>query len=302
MGKSDVSIKKPRLPDWFRVRYKENGNSAKVSELLKKHRLHTVCQSAHCPNCSVCWGQGTASFMILGEFCTRACRFCAVKTMADPPMPDADEPEHLAQAVQELGLRYVVVTSVTRDDLPDGGAGHFAECVRKIRSESPETIIELLIPDLVANPNLIKTVTDSRPDVISHNIETVERITPLVRDRRASFKQSLATLKLVSMLSDGNIIAKSGLMLGFGEREEEVHEALKALRDNGTEIVTIGQYLPPSPAHLKVAEFISPERFEAYGQMAYSLGFKYVASGPLVRSSYKAGEPFIEGALKSRSR
>jgi lipoic acid synthetase len=240
--------------------------------------------------------------MILGEYCTRACRFCAVKTMARPPPPDPEEPQHLAEAVKSLGLKYVVITSVDRDDLPDGGAGHFAECVAAIREKSPNTIIELLIPDLNADPSSVKIVVDSMPDVISHNIETVERLTPMVRDHRASFRQSLATLRLAQMLSDGGIITKSGLMVGFGEKEDEVRSALEALRDAGVEVVTIGQYLSPSPGHLRVEEFITPEAFKRYEAIAYNFGFSYVASGPLVRSSYMAGEPFINGILETRSR
>ena len=245
----------------------------------------------------------TASFMVMGEYCTRCCRFCAVKTMAKPPPLDPDEPKKLAQAVASLGLRYVVVTSVTRDDLPDGGAGHFADCVRALKAKMPGLIVETLVPDFLARKEAIRVVAGSCVDVVSHNIETVERLTPSVRDRRAGYRQSLETLRLFREMSSGKIITKSGLMVGLGERGGEVEGAMRDLRAVGVEILTIGQYLSPSkaPRHLPVETYVSPERFEDYEKTAYSLGFAYVASGPFVRSSYRAAEPFVKGSLRSRA-
>jgi lipoic acid synthetase len=287
-------------PEWLRIRYVKNPQSEKVASLMRQYGLHSVCQSAHCPNCSECWGQGTASFMILGEFCTRGCRFCAVKTLAKPPPPDPEEPEHLAEAISALKLKYVVITSVARDDLKDGGAGHFAECVRALRKKNPGLLIETLIPDFQGDASAIRTLVDAEPDVISHNIETVERLTPKVRDARAGYRRSVDVLRIAKELSEGRIITKSGMMVGLGETGEEVKRSMLDLLEAGVEILTIGQYLSPSPAHLPVEEFVHPDGFKAYEKMGLKLGFRHVASGPLVRSSYKAGEPFIRKVLESR--
>lgn len=288
------------LPSWLKIRHVENKNSSHIAKLMKNLKLHSVCQSAHCPNRSECWAAGTASFMVMGEYCTRACRFCAVKMMAKPPPLDPDEPEKLAEAVESLKLKYIVVTSVTRDDLPDGGAGHIAECVKELKAKNPKLIVEILVPDFSADRRSVGIVARSGADVLSHNIETVERLTPVVRDKRAGYKQSLETLKLFRELTDKKTITKSGLMVGLGENEDEVKKALEDLREAGVEIVTIGQYLSPSKAHLPVEEYITPEKFKEYEELAYSLGFKYVASGPFVRSSYKAAEPFIRGIFAGR--
>jgi len=267
---------------------------------MARNNLHSVCQSARCPNRHECWAQGTATFMIMGEYCTRACRFCAVKTTAKPPPLDKDEPKTLAEAIATLDLRYIVITSVTRDDLPDGGASHFAECVREIKKLKPELIVETLIPDLNADRDALSVLVEAKPDVISHNIETVERLTPVIRDRRADYRKSLDVLRSIRELSSGKIITKSGLMVGFGEKEDEVEHALADLRDVDVEIVTIGQYLKPSeePRHIAISEYVTPERFAAYERIAYSLGFTYVASGPFVRSSYKAAEAFFGSGRK----
>jgi len=289
-----------RKPDWFKVKYVKNKRTEQVSGLMKEYNLHSVCQSAHCPNCPECWSQGTASFMIMGEFCTRGCRFCAVKTMAKPPPPDPEEPEHLAEALSTLNLRYVVITSVARDDLKDGGAGHFADCVKSIRKRNPELLIETLIPDFRADESAMEMLTDSKPDVISHNIETIERLTPRVRDLRANYAQSLEVLKQAHEISDGRIITKSGMMVGLGETKDEVKEAMMDLITAGVGILTIGQYLSPSPRHIPLDEYVPPETFDFYEKMGYALGFTYVASGPLVRSSYRAAEPFIKRIIKSR--
>lgn len=287
-------------PEWLKIRFVRNPQSEHVADLMEKYNLHSVCQSAHCPNCSECWSQGTASFMILGEFCTRGCGFCAVKTLAKPPPPDPKEPENLAKAVQELKLRYIVVTSVARDDLGDGGAGHFAECVRALRRRNPSLIIETLIPDFRGKESALQKLVEARPDVISHNIETVERLTEEIRDARAGYRQSIEVLRMAREMSDGRVITKSGMMVGLGESEKEVHQAMKDVRDAGTEIFTMGQYLQPSPRHAQLKEYSRPEAFKGYEKKGYELGFKYMECGPLVRSSYKAGEPFIKRILQSR--
>jgi lipoyl synthase len=291
------------LPGWLKIRHKVTDGTEHVSRLLGGLRLESVCQSAHCPNRSECWAARTASFMVMGAHCTRACRFCAVKTMAKPPPLDKDEPARLASAVASLGLKYVVVTSVTRDDLPDGGAGHIAACVERLRS-IPGLIIETLVPDFLAEEGPIRALVAAGPHVISHNIETVERLTPAVRDRRAGYRQSLKALRLYHELSGGRIIVKSGLMLGFGESGAEVLDAMRDLRTAGASILTIGQYLSPSKSqrHLPVSEFITPGRFAELGRAGYGLGFSYVASGPFVRSSYRAAEPFLRGILSAESR
>lgn len=289
-----------RKPGWFKVKYVKNKRTDQLSSLMGEYNLHSVCQSAHCPNSHECWSQGTASFMIMGEFCTRGCRFCAVKTMAKPPPLDSKEPEHLAEALSTMELKYVVITSVARDDLKDGGAGHFADCVKAVREKNPKLIIETLIPDFRADESAIETLVDSKPDVISHNIETIERLTPKVRDPRANYGQSLEVLKQAHELSDGRIITKSGMMVGLGETRDEVQEAMVDLITAGVEILTIGQYLSPSPRHIPLDEYVSPETFDSYEKMGYALGFKYMACGPLVRSSYRAGEPFIKRIIESR--
>ncbi len=289
------------LPDWFKIRHIDNPQSRRIDSLMTRYRLHSVCQSAHCPNRSECWSQGTATFMIMGDICTRGCRFCAVRTSSSPPLLDPEEPEDLAEAVSQLGLRYIVITSVDRDDLDDYGAGHVARCITAVK-KNPETIIEVLIPDFRARASAIKEVADAKPDVISHNLETVERLTPEVRDARAGYRQSLEVLRQVRELGKGRIITKSGIMLGFGETEEEVEKTMEDCLDAGVEIFTIGQYLAPSKNHFPVKEFVRPERFKDYEKLGYDMGFKYMACGPLVRSSYKAGEPFIKKIIETRIR
>ncbi len=293
---------KRRLPEWLKIRHAENEQTAEVARLIGEGGLHSVCQSAHCPNRSECWAAKTASFMVLGEFCTRSCRFCAIKTMNRPPAPDPDEPARLAKAVASLGLRYVVITSVTRDDLPDSGAGHFSRCITELK-RIPGLIIEALVPDFRANEDAIRVLAEAKPDVVSHNIETVERLSGAVRDRRASYGQSLRALALYREISGGRLITKSGLMVGLGERDDEVFGAMRDLRRIGVEIMTIGQYLAPSRTarHLPVQRFVEPAAFCAYAEEGYRMGFSYIASGPLIRSSYKAAEPFIKGLIQSRA-
>ena len=274
-----------KKPEWLKIRLHRTAEYADVQRIVRDHSLHTICSSGLCPNKAECWSRRTATFMILGEICTRNCRFCA--TLSGRPLPpDPSEPAKLAESVRLMGLRHVVVTSVTRDDLPDGGAAHWAECVRAIRAENPDVTIELLIPDLDAKPDLLDTVIASGPDIIGHNIETVERLTPVVRSR-AKYRTSLETLRC---LNRQGVVTKSGLMVGLGESDDEVLQTLHDLRDAGVRIVTLGQYLRPTLEHYPVAAYITPEKFEWYRLRALEMGFSYCASAPLVRSSYMAEE------------
>ena len=274
-----------KKPEWLKIRLQSNEESAEVERIVKQHSLHTICSSGLCPNKAECWRRRTATFMILGEICTRGCRFCATKT-GIPLAPDSSEPRKLAESVRLMGLRHVVVTSVTRDDLPDGGAQHWAQCVEAIREENRGATIELLIPDLDARADLIEIVAASKPDIIGHNIETVERLTPLVRSR-AKYRTSIKTLEIISQ---SGAVSKSGLMVGLGESDDEVLQTLEDLRRAGVEIVTLGQYLRPSLEHYPVAAYITPEKFEWYRLQALEMGFSYCASAPMVRSSYLADE------------
>ena len=272
-----------KKPQWLKIRLQSNEESAEVERIVREHSLHTICSSGLCPNKAECWRRRTATFMILGDICTRGCRFCATKT-GIPLAPDSAEPESVAQSVNLMGLRHVVVTSVTRDDLPDGGAQHWAATVEAIRRMNPDATIELLIPDLDARADLIEIVAASKPDIIGHNIETVERLTPLVRSR-AKYRTSLRTLEIISNMG---AVSKSGLMVGLGESDDEVLQTLRDLRDVGVEIVTLGQYLRPTLEHYPVAAYITPEKFEWYRTQALEMGFSYCASAPMVRSSYLA--------------
>ena len=272
-----------KKPQWLKIRLQSNEESAEVERIVKEHSLHTICSSGLCPNKAECWRRRTATFMILGDICTRGCRFCATKT-GIPLAPDPAEPEKVAESVRLMGLRHAVVTSVTRDDLPDGGARHWAAVVEAVRRENPDATIELLIPDLDARADLIEIVAASKPDIIGHNIETVERLTPQVR-ARAKYRTSLSTLEKISATG---AVSKSGLMVGLGESDDEVLQTLRDLRDVGIEIVTLGQYLRPSLEHYPVAAYITPEKFEWYRTQALEMGFSYCASAPMVRSSYLA--------------
>lgn len=274
-----------RKPEWLKIRLHRTAAYAEVRHIVESHALHTICSSGMCPNKAECWSRRTATFMILGDICTRGCRFCATRT-GRPLPPDPGEPAEIAESVRLLGLRYVVVTSVTRDDLPDGGAAHWAECVRAIRKQNPDAAIELLIPDLDARPDLLDTVLASKPDIVGHNIETVERLTPQLR-ARAKYRTSLATLRHIA---ERGAVAKSGIMVGLGESDDEVLQTLHDLRDAGVRIVTLGQYLRPTLEHYPVAAYITPEKFEWYRQQALDMGFDYCASAPMVRSSYLADE------------
>lgn len=292
-----VPVKVSRLPSWLKQDIPNAGRIQEMKNLFRGSRLHTVCESAHCPNTGKCWGQGLATFMILGDICTRACRFCAIAA-GRPTQLDAAEPQNVAQAVKQLALRYVVVTSVARDDLQDEGAGQFADTIRAIRQVTPQTKVEVLVPDFSNRYDLLQIVVDAKPHVISHNLETVRRLSPVIRSR-AEYDRSLSVLKNFKDL-DGSIFTKSSLMVGLGETLDEVKAAMMDLRAVDCDILTIGQYLAPSQLkrHLPVIEFVSPERFKEYEVLGYSLGFKHVMSGPLVRSSFIAEEGY-QGCLES---
>ncbi len=272
-----------RKPDWLKIRLRSDETSAEVERIVEGHSLHTICSSGMCPNKAECWSRRTATFMIMGDICTRSCRFCATRTGRPLPL-DEQEPDNVARSVKLMHLKHVVVTSVTRDDLPDAGARHWARTVEAIRRENPDTTIELLISDMDARAESIDIVLASKPDIVGHNIETVERLTPEVRSR-AKYATSLAALRHIAR---SGTIAKSGLMVGLGESDEEVLSALEDLHKAGVRIVTIGQYLQPTKEHHPVTAYITPEKFEWYRLKALEMGFSYCASAPLVRSSYLA--------------
>ena len=271
-----------------------------IKDLLGQLKLATVCQEARCPNMGECWSGGTATFMLMGDTCTRGCRFCHVKTAKNPMPVDPQEPEKVGFAISQMGLDYVVITSVDRDDMPDEGAAHFARTIEVIKFNDPSLIVEVLTPDFKGRLECIEKVVLAKPDVFAHNIETVERLTPRVRDRRATYKQSLQVLALVKTI-DATRFTKSSIMLGLGETDVEVLQTLRDLRQVGCDVVTFGQYLQPSAKHLKVESYVTPEKFKEWQQVAEGMGFLYVASGPLVRSSYKAGEFFIKGVIEKRN-
>jgi lipoic acid synthetase len=279
---------RPRLPEWLRIRLPTSDTYSHTRSLLDELQLHTVCESARCPNHWECWSKGTATFMIGGDRCTRACGFCAVTT-AKPLALEPDEPARVAEATHRMRLRHVVITAVARDDLADGGADHFRRTIEAVRALNPGIIIEVLTPDFNDRDEAIETVLSASPHIFNHNLETVRRLTPAVRSR-ATYDRSLSVLGKVKARRGGQIYTKSGLMLGLGEEPAEVLAALSDLRAAGCDILTLGQYLQPTPGHLPVVEFISPERFEKYGREAREMGFVHVASGPMVRSSYHADE------------
>jgi lipoic acid synthetase len=294
MNQKDEHKEKLAKPPWLKRRVPSGATYQEIRGLLQKTQLHTVCQEACCPNLGECFSQGTATFLILGDRCTRNCRFCAVALGPVEP-PDLGEPSRVAEAVDTMKLRYVVVTSVTRDDLPDGGASVFAETIRKIREKSPQTKVEILIPDFRGDLQSLKIVMEARPDVLNHNVETVPRLYASVRPQ-AVYQRSIDLLRNAHRL-DPSIPTKSGLMLGLGEQPEEVVQVLRDLLDAGCRILTLGQYLQPSAEHLPVERFVSPEEFEELRKKALQTGFREVASGPFVRSSYHAQEIFERGTL-----
>ena len=279
--------KSRRLPEWLKVRAPGGPNYIELKNLMRGNELHTVCEEAHCPNIGTCWERGTATFMILGDICTRACAYCAVTT-GRPGTLDLDEPDRLADTVVRMGLRYVVITSVNRDDLPDGGAFMFSKCISEIRKRLSNCKIELLIPDFEGNWEALETVMAAKPDTLNHNIETVRRIFDRVRPK-GDFTQSLELLARVKEI-DPDAVTKSGMMVGLGETWEEILVNMRELRSVNCDLLTIGQYLRPSEKHIALAKWYTPEEFEELKQEGLALGFKHVASGPLVRSSYHADE------------
>ena len=286
-------------PEWLKVKAPSGEAYNTIKSMLGNLKLATVCQEARCPNIGECWAGGTATFMLMGEVCTRGCRFCAVKTGNPKGKIDEQEPEKVGWAIAQMGLKYVVITSVNRDDMPDQGADHFARTIEVMKANDPKLIVEVLTPDFLGQEELIERVVRSQPEVFAHNVETVERLTPKVRDPRATYRQSLLTLATVKKLNP-KMYTKTSVMLGLGETDEEIMQTMRDLRAVGCDIVTFGQYLQPTRRHLKVIDFVTPEKFKFWEQEALKLGFIYCASGALVRSSYKAGEFFIKGVIEKQ--
>lgn len=296
--------RKPK-PKWLKVQAAGGQRYQEIKARLDGLDLYTVCQEAHCPNIGECWSGGTATIMLMGGTCTRGCRFCAVTT-GRPPTLDPLEPLHAARAVVAMGVDYIVLTSVNRDDLPDGGAGHFARCVDELKRLKPEIMVEVLIPDFKGNTAAVDTLIATGCEVIAHNVETTRRLTRRVRDARATYDQSMLVLDHIKKAGrdkgpDGvDILAKTSIMVGLGETEDEIRETMADLRERDVDVVTFGQYLQPTKKHLEVVEFVTPEVFDHYANIAREMGFAYVASGPLVRSSYRAGEYYIKAHLEAQ--
>ncbi len=286
-------------PDWLKVRAPSGENYTRIKDMLGNLKLATVCQEAKCPNMGECWSGGTATFMLMGEVCTRGCKFCHVKTGNPKGVLDPLEPEKVGYSISQMNLHYVVITSVDRDDLPDQGSGHFARTIRTIKKLDPDLIVEILTPDFRGDLDLVRGLADSKPDVFAHNVETVERLQKKVRDPRANYQQSLSVLEAVKK-HDPTRYTKTSLMLGLGETDEEILQTLKDLRAIDCDVVTFGQYLQPTARHIKVESYITPEKFKEWQKIAEDMGFLYVASGPLVRSSYRAGEFFMKGVIEKR--
>jgi len=299
-------MSRSRKPDWLKSRPPSGERFTEIKRILRERDLNTVCEEANCPNLGECWsgsapgagdgGHGTATFMLMGDRCSRGCNFCDVETGGMEPL-DPEEPRQVAEAVAEIGLDYVVLTSVDRDDLPDQGASHFAETIRAIKERDPSILVECLVPDFRGEPDLVREILDAGPDVFAHNVETVDRLQWPVRDRRAGYEQSLSVLSQADRESD--VYTKTSLMLGVGEYAHEVYQTLSDLRQAGVDVVTFGQYLQPSRSHLEVSEYVHPDAFDTWRRVAEEeFGFLYCASGPMVRSSYRAGELFVEAVLR----
>ena len=286
-------------PEWLKVPLPGGEGYARLKKLARELNLHTVCEEARCPNIGECWkgDHATMTLMVLGDECTRRCRFCAVKTVQKAAPPDPDEPAHVGHAVAEMDLDYVVITSVDRDDLPDGGSAHYASCIREIRARTDRTVVETLIPDYHGAD--LATLMEARPDVLAHNVEVVDRLQRKIRDPRCSFERSLVTLREAKRLDPG-VFTKSSIMVGLGETDAELRESMVALREAGVDFLTLGQYLRPTAQHAPVREYVTPERFIELERAGRDLGFLYVAAGPLVRSSYKAGEFFAARLVRER--
>jgi lipoic acid synthetase len=288
-----------RKPEWLKVRLPGGERHAQLKETFRRLDLHTVCEEARCPNIGECWREGTATIMILGDVCTRGCRFCAVTSGNPKGVVDANEPAHVAQALGQMDLAYVVLTMVDRDDLPDGGANHVARTVQEIRKHSPDLLLETLVGDFAGQmADVEKLVRDGRPDVYAHNVEVVPSLQRRMRDARCSWDRSVQSLRVAR--DAGANVTKTSLMVGCGEEEAEVHEAMAQLRAADIDVLTIGQYLRPTPKHAPVVRYVEPAEFDRYREAGLRLGFKYVASGPLVRSSYRAAEAFLKGILRGR--
>ncbi|MBF0239548.1 MAG: lipoyl synthase [SAR324 cluster bacterium] len=287
-------------PKWLKVPFPGGPRYAWIKDKVVSLELSTVCEEARCPNIGECWNGGTATFMLMGDTCTRGCRFCSVHSAKEPAPLDEKEPQKLAETLGQMKLTYVVLTTVDRDDLPDQGAGHIAGCIRAVKIKNPELLIEILIPDFRGEMPLVQKVLKAKPSVLAHNIETVERLTDKVRDRRAGYHQSLEVLGYIKKMNPEQL-TKSSIMLGLGETRDEVIQTMQDLRDQNVNFLTIGQYLQPSTKHLAVEHYVNPEEFRDLENLGQEMGFEYVASGPLVRSSYKAAEYFIERKLKNSS-
>lgn len=285
------TVGSPRKPAWLKARLPSGAGYERVKEIVTTHRLATVCEESMCPNIGECWANGTATIMLMGAVCTRSCQFCAVDTGNPKGWLDPDEPRNAAHSVELMDLKYVVLTSVDRDDLEDGGAGHYAECIREIKSSCPATVVEALTPDFRGREHDVVKVLDSGVDVFAQNVETVERLTHYVRDPRAGYRQSLDVLAFAKRYRP-NVLTKTSLMVGLGETADEIHATLRDCRASGIDIVTFGQYLRPTLNHLPVARFVSPDEFEQYREWGLALGFVEVVAGPLVRSSYRADRVF----------
>jgi len=300
----DVGDKRLRLPPWLKVDIPRGASYNKVKSGLRASKLATVCEEARCPNVGECWGGGpgtaTATIMLMGDTCTRGCRFCSVKTARNPGSLDADEPRNTALTIKDWDIGYIVITSVDRDDLADGGSAHFASTVREVKKENPGLLVECLVPDWTGDMDAVDLVANSGLDVYAHNVETVERMTPMVRDPRATYRQSLATLARVKESGPAELLTKTSLMLGLGETDEEIVQTMKDLRSVGVDCVTFGQYMQPTKRHLKVEEYVHPDKFAELERIGLEMGFLYVPSGPLVRSSYKAGEFYLEALIKEK--
>mmetsp|Transcript_14255 Transcript_14255/g.33743 ORF Transcript_14255/g.33743 Transcript_14255/m.33743 type:complete len:332 (+) Transcript_14255:459-1454(+) len=310
VGGENYSVSAPsykervRKPEWLKREVPGGEKYTEIKAKLRELKLHTVCEEAKCPNIGECWGgadghTATATVMLMGDTCTRGCRFCAVKTSRAPPPLDPDEPENVSKAVAAWGLDYVVLTSVDRDDLPDQGSRHIAKTISLLKEKTAgKLLVEALVPDFQGTREHIERVAQSGLDVFAHNVETVERTTPMVRDRRASWEQSLRVLRAAK--EAGARVTKTSLMLGCGETPEEVVQALQTLRDTGVDVVTLGQYMRPTKRHMPVSEYVTPEAFKSYQEIAEGMGFLYVASGPMVRSSYRAGEFYLSNVLRQQ--
>ena len=292
-----VELKVVNKPAWIKAPLPTGPRYQALKAMVRELRLHTVCQEALCPNIGECWTHGTLTVMILGDICTRACKFCAVHTGNPKGLVDPEEPRRVAEAIARMGVRYVVLTSVDRDDLPDGGASHFAATIRAIKERAPGVLVEALTPDFQGDLKAVETVLAANPEVYAQNLETVRRLTPKVRDPRAGYEQTLKVLAHAKKVRP-DILTKSSLMLGLGETEEEILEAMRDLRAAGVDILTLGQYLRPTPAHLPVARYVPPEDFKRYEAWGYELGFREVFAGPLVRSSYRADRVFLEATQR----